>query len=339
MKILVTGCSGFIGSNFIRRILKNYPDYKITNLDCLTYAGNPENLKDIENNPGYKFVHGRIEDASLVKGLMKGIDCVVNFAAESHVDRSILNAQPFLMTNVIGVNTMLEAARSASVRRFIHISTDEVYGALGDKGKFTEETPLSPNSPYSASKASGDLIVRAYYETYGFPAIIIRPSNNYGPYQFPEKLIPLAITNLIEDKPVPVYGKGANIRDWLFVEDCCSAIDLVLHKGKAGEIYNIGGDGEKRNIDILTMILELMGKDKSSIQHVADRPGHDYRYAIDYSKIEKSLGWKPSLKIEDGLKTTVKWYIDNPQWWKPLKERLKAESQGFWSESTRTEEK
>lgn len=332
MRILVTGGCGFIGSNFIRYIFKNHPDYKIINLDALTYAGNPENLKDIEKNARYSFIHGRIEDAALVKDIIKDVDCAVNFAAESHVDRSIIDAQPFLITNVIGTHILLEAARAASVKRFIHISTDEVYGTLGDEGKFTENMPLKPNSPYSASKASADMIVRAYHETYGLPVIVVRPSNNYGPYQFPEKLIPLIITNLFEDKPIPVYGRGENIRNWLFVEDCCSAIDIILHKGKAGEIYNIGGAEEKRNIEIAAMVLDFLGKDKSYINYVKDRPGHDYRYALDSTKIGKTLGWRPSVKIEEGIKETIRWYKDNRWWWEPLKKRLKAESKGFWEE-------
>lgn len=331
MKVLVTGGCGFIGSNFIRHILTAYPAYRIVNLDALTYAGNPENLKDIRDSERYTFVEGRIEDPALLKDLMRSVDCVVHFAAESHVDRSIADAHPFLMTNVIGTYTMLEAAKSASIGRFIHISTDEVYGELGEEGKFTEDTPLMPNSPYSASKASGDMFVRAYYKTFGFPAVIARPSNNYGPYHFPEKLIPLMITNLFEGRPVPVYGNGRNVRDWLFVEDNCRAIDVILHKGKNGEVYNIGGNAEKRNIDIVKKVLELMGKDETSITFVKDRPGHDYRYALDTSKIERELGWKPSVDIETGLRKTIDWYRSNEWWWRPLKERLSDESKGFWT--------
>ncbi len=330
MKILITGGCGFIGSNFIRHILNKYPHYEIINLDALTYAGNLENLRDIEESPRYSFIRGRIEGAATVKAVMKGVDCVVNFAAESHVDRSILDAQPFLTTNVIGTHILLEAARAVSIKRFIHISTDEVYGTLGDEGKFTEETPLRPNSPYSASKASGDLLVRAFYETYKFPAIIVRPSNNYGPYQFPEKFIPLMITNLLEGKPIPIYGRGENVRDWLFVEDNCRAIDAILHDGKVGEIYNVGGDGEKRNIELAKKILAILGKDDSYITFVKDRPGHDFRYALNNSKIEGEIGWRPSVKIEEGLEKTIHWYKENEWWWMPLKERLSAESKGFW---------
>lgn len=333
MKILVTGGCGFIGSHFIRHLLNKYPAYSLINLDALTYAGNPESLKDVQGNGRYTFVKGNIEDAVLVKEVMHAVDSVVHFAAESHVDRSIIDAQPFLTTNVMGTHVMLSAARDVSVKRFIHISTDEVYGSLGDEGKFTEETPLMPNSPYSASKASGDLLVRAYHETYGLPAVIVRPSNNYGPYQFPEKFIPLMITNLFEDRPVPVYGEGKNIRDWLFVEDNCRAIDLILHKGRPGEAYNVGGNAERRNIEIAKKVLELMGKDEGFITYVTDRPGHDYRYALDTSKIERELGWKPSVDIDSGLIKTVQWYRDNEWWWWPLKERLSSESKGFWEKN------
>jgi dTDP-glucose 4,6-dehydratase len=335
MKILITGGCGFIGSNFIRHILTAYPDYRIINLDALTYAGNPENLRDVNENPRYTFIRGKIEDSSLLRDLLKGVDSVIHFAAESHVDRSILDAQPFLLTNVVGTYTMLYAAKNASVRRFIHISTDEVYGALGEDGMFTEDTPLLPNSPYAASKASGDMLVRAYHETFGFPSIIIRPSNNYGPYQFPEKLIPLMITNLVEERPVPVYGEGRNVRDWLYVEDNCRAIDLILHRGKEGEIYNVGGNAEQRNIEIVRKVLALLGKDDSHITFVKDRPGHDYRYALDNAKIGRELGWKPAVDLDKGLQKTIQWYRDNEWWWRPLKERLSAESLGFWENKGR----
>jgi len=330
MRLLVTGGCGFIGSNFIRHILTKYPVYRIVNFDALTYAGNPENLKDIQGDARYTFVKGKIEDAALVSDLVRGADCVIHFAAESHVDRSIVDAQPFLTTNIMGTYVMLTASREAGAKRFIHISTDEVYGSLDDEGKFTEDTPLRPNSPYSASKASGDMLVRAYHETYGLPAIIVRPSNNYGPYQYPEKLIPLMITNLLENGTIPVYGEGRNVRDWLFVGDTCSAIDLILHKGRDGEVYNVGGNAERRNIDIARKVLEMMGKDEGAITYVADRPGHDYRYALDNSKIERELGWKPSIDVERGLEATILWYRENEWWWKPLKERLSSESKGFW---------
>jgi len=330
MRLLVTGGCGFIGSNFIRHILNKYSDYEIVNLDALTYAGNLENLRDIKSNKRYHFKHGRIDDIDLVMDSLGNVDYVVNFAAETHVDRSIHDAQPFIITNVLGTHIMLEAARTASVKKIIHISTDEVYGTLGDTGKFTEETSLSPNSPYSASKASGDLLVRAYHETYGLPAVIVRPSNNYGYYQFPEKFIPLMITNLLLDKPIPVYGKGENIRDWLFVEDNCEAIDSIMHNGKTGEVYNVGGDCEVKNIELARIILQIVGKGENYIKLVKDRPGHDYRYALDNSKIERELKWKPSVKINEGLKKTVQWYKDNEWWWQPLKERLGSESKGFW---------
>ncbi len=330
MKILITGGCGFIGSNFIRYIFSNHPGYRVINLDALTYAGNPENLKDVRADARYTFVKGNIGDSVLVREVMRDVDAVVHFAAESHVDRSIRDAQPFLTTNVVGTHSLLSAAKDSSVKRFIHISTDEVYGSLGEEGKFTEETPLTPNSPYSASKASGDLMVRAYHETYGLPAVIVRPSNNYGPYQFPEKFIPLMITNLLENRPVPIYGQGMNVRDWLFVEDNCRAIDLILHKGKPGEIYNVGGNAERRNIEIAKKVLGLMGKGEEYITYVTDRPAHDYRYGLDTSKIERELAWKPSVNIERGLEKTVQWYRDNEWWWRPLKERLSSESQGFW---------
>lgn len=330
MKLFITGGCGFIGSNFIRYILKEYPDCEIINLDALTYAGNLENLRDIEKSPRYRFVHGRIEDTTTVKSLMEGMDGVVHFAAESHVDRSIIDAQPFLKTNILGTHLLLEIAKEYGIKRFIHISTDEVYGTLSESGKFTEESPLKPNSPYSASKASADLLARAYYETHGFPVIIVRPSNNYGPYQFPEKFIPLMITNILWGKPIPIYGEGANVRDWLYVEDNCRAIDTILHKGKSGEIYNVGGDGETKNIALAREVLNIMGKDESYITFVKDRPGHDFRYALDNAKIASELGWRPLVKIKEGLEKTIQWYQENEWWWKPLKERLPSESKGFW---------
>ncbi len=330
MKILVTGGCGFIGSNFIRHMLNKYPDYFITNLDALTYAGNTENLKDLDKDRRYSFVRGRIGDPEVIRGLIKDADSIVHFAAESHVDRSIIDAEPFLNTNVIGTYAMLEESRKAAIRRFIHISTDEVYGTLGEDGKFTEETPLRPNSPYSASKASGDMLIRAYHETYGFPGIIVRPSNNYGPYQYPEKFIPLMITNLLEGKPIPVYGEGRNVRDWLFVEDNCRAIDMILHHGRVGEIYNVGGDSEARNIDIAKKVIGIMGKDEGCITYVKDRPGHDYRYAMDNTKIERELGWMPSVDLDNGLEKTIHWYRDNERWWKQLKDRLLSEGKSFW---------
>ena len=334
MRILVTGGCGFIGSNFIRYILNRYSDYEIANLDALTYAGNTENLKDVEHLSRYRFIQGHIEDASAVRDAIRGCDAIVNFAAESHVDRSIENAQPFLTTNIIGLQILLDMSRTTKeLRRFIHISTDEVYGSHEtEDGSFNEESPLNPNSPYAASKAGGDLLVRAYMKTYNFDAIIVRPSNNYGPFQFPEKLIPLMITNLMDDKKVPVYGKGLNIRDWLYVEDTCRAIDFILHKGKPGEIYNVGAGNERRNIEVVKKVIALMGLNEEYIEFVPDRPGHDYRYSINSEKIKRQLGWAPEVDFEEGIRRTVNWYKENEWWWRPLKERLTQESRGFWTE-------
>jgi dTDP-glucose 4,6-dehydratase len=317
LKLLVTGGAGFIGSNFIRYILKNYPDYEVVNLDKLTYAGNLENLKDVEKNPNYKFVKGDINDSSLVFELCQGVDAVLNFAAESHVDRSIREPQEFVKTNVFGTNTLLLAAREAKVSRFIQVSTDEVYGSIRE-GSFKEEDPLQPSSPYSASKAGADLLALSYFKTYRFPVLVTRSSNNFGPYQYPEKLIPLMITNALEDKPLPVYGDGMNIRDWLYVEDNCAAIDLVLHKGKEGEIYNIGAGNEYPNIQIVKEILKILGKPESLIRFVEDRPGHDFRYSVDWSKV-KSLGFEPKRSFKEALEETIAWYRENEWWWRPLK--------------------
>lgn len=320
MKILVTGGAGFIGSNFILYMLKKYPDYKIVNLDALTYAGNLENLKEIENNPNYKFVKGDICDRELINDLTKDIDAIVHFAAESHVDRSIMDSGFFVKTNVLGTQVLLEGARTNGNIRFHHISTDEVFGSLGlEYPAFNEKTPYDPRSPYSASKAGSDHLVRAYYHTHGLPITISNCSNNYGPYQFPEKLIPLFITNLMEEKKVPVYGDGLQIRDWIHVDDHNEGVDLILHKGKIGETYCLGGDCEKTNMEITKKILELMDKDESYIEYVKDRPGHDRRYAIDFSKIENELGWQPKYDFEQGLKETVKWYKENEEWWRRVK--------------------
>lgn len=326
MRLLVTGGAGFIGSCFVRHILNKYPDYKIINLDILTYAGNLENLKDIENNPNYRFVQGDICDKKLVAELMAEVDCCLNFAAESHVDRSITGPEIFVQTNVQGTQTLLQAAKDLKIKRYLQVSTDEVYGSLGPTGYFTEETPLAPNSPYSASKASADMFVRAYFETFHIPVLITRCSNNYGPYQYPEKLIPLFINNLLQDKQVPVYGDGMNIRDWLYVYDHCSAIDAVLHKGKEGEVYNIGGNNEKPNIEITKILLNALNKSESLINYVEDRLGHDRRYAIDSSKIQRELGWEPSVTFEEGIKLTIDWYINNTEWIKDLEAKRLAKA-------------
>lgn len=321
MNILVTGGAGFIGSCFIRHILNKYKDYKVINIDALTYAGNIENLNDVKDNPNYKFVHGNICDKELVSELMKEVDCVVNFAAESHVDRSITGPEIFIETNVKGTLNLLQAAKDAKIERYLQVSTDEVYGSLGKTGYFYETTPLAPNSPYSASKASADLLVRAYYETYKMPVLNTRCSNNYGPYQYPEKLIPFFISKLLKGEKVPVYGDGLNVRDWLYVYDHCSAIDTVLHNGKIGEIYNIGGHNEKTNIEITKLILNAMGKDESSIEYVQDRLGHDRRYAISNDKIQSQLGWEPSLTFEEGIKITIDWYLNNQDWIKSIEQK------------------
>jgi dTDP-glucose 4,6-dehydratase len=355
-KLLVTGGCGFIGSNFIRRRLAGTDD-TVANLDALTYAGNKANLQEFEGNARYRFVLGRIEDPATVIGAMTGVEAVVHFAAESHVDRSIADAAPFISTNVLGTQVLLDAARKAGVRRFVHVSTDEVYGALGREGKFTETTPLQPRSPYAASKAAGDLLAQAYWETHKLPVMVVRPSNNYGPYQFPEKFIPVMVTNLVEGRKVPVYGRGENVRDWLYVEDCCRAIELVLDRGRPGEVYNIGGESERHNIEVAKLVVGLMelgagdqgsgARDRSGprspspdpsspssdawIEYVPDRPGHDFRYALDNAKIQRELGWRPETRFEDGLSRTVDWYREHADWWRPLKAMLEREARGFWT--------
>ena len=323
MKILVTGGCGFIGSNFIRYLLKTYPEVSIINVDKLTYAGNLENLSDFSHSPRYYFIRGDIAEAPLMEELVrKGVDAIVNFAAESHVDRSIEDPGAFMKTNIFGTFVLLEAVRKVfpgQKIRFIHISTDEVYGSLSETGAFTEDTSLAPNSPYSASKTAGDMMVRAYHRTYGLPAIITRCSNNFGPYQYPEKLIPLMISNAMEDKELPLYGDGMHVRDWIYVEDHCRALDRVLHDGKEGEVYNIGGRSERSNLSVAQTILNLLGKPHSLIRFVTDRLGHDRRYAIDFSKIGRELGWKPSISFEEGIHLTIKWYQSHREWWKKIK--------------------
>lgn len=327
MRLLVTGGAGFIGSNFIHYWLKKYPKDEIINLDKLTYAGNLASLKEIENLPNYSFIKGDICEPKTVDKVTQGIDVVVNFAAESHVDRSILNPADFIMTNVVGTQVLLDAALKHKVKRFHHISTDEVFGALelNSKEKFSESTPYDPRSPYSASKAASDHLVRAYYHTYKLPITITNCSNNYGSFQFPEKFIPLSITNLMEGKKIPIYGDGLYVRDWLYVEDHCRAIDLVLKKGRIGETYCVGGmTKDVPNIEVARKICRIMGKKpEEGIEHVRDRPGHDRRYAIDWSKIKEELGWQPLYDFDTYLKKTVEWYKKNEWWWKPLKERQK----------------
>jgi dTDP-glucose 4,6-dehydratase len=316
MKLLITGGAGFIGSNFIRYIIHNYPEYQIINIDKLTYAGNLDNLKDISDNSNYSFVKGDICDAKLIEHILKtnDIDVIINFAAETHVDRSIKDADMFVRTNIVGTQVLLKFALKYNISLFIQISTDEVYGSLGTTGYFTEQTPLSPNSPYSATKASADMLVRAYLHTYNMPCIITRCSNNYGPYQFPEKFIPLMIINAIKDKPLPVYGDGSNIRDWIYVEDHCRAIDKVLHKGKPGEIYNIGGRSEMTNLEVAKLILRKLNKPTTLIKFVKDRPGHDKRYAVDITKIQYELNWQPEYTFVQGIDSTIAWYKNNIEW-------------------------
>ena len=332
MKIIVTGGAGFIGGNFIHHMVNKYPEYQIVNLDLLTYAGNLETLKPVENKPNYKFVKGDIADRKFVFDLFEKEkpDIVVNFAAESHVDRSVVDPESFVRTNVMGTTTLLDACRTYGIKRYHQVSTDEVYGDLPlDRPDlfFTEETPLHTSSPYSSSKASADLFVLAYHRTYGLPVTISRCSNNYGPYHFPEKLIPLMIANALADKPLPVYGEGLNVRDWLYVEDHCKAIDLIIHKGRVGEVYNVGGHNEKQNIEIVKIICKELGKPESLITHVGDRKGHDMRYAIDPTKIHNELGWLPETKFEDGIKKTIRWYLDNREWWETI---ISGEYQNYY---------
>lgn len=314
--IVVTGGCGFIGSNFIRMMLENDPGLKVINIDKLTYAGNPANLQDLEGNPRYVFAKGDICDREFVESILSQpeIDAVVNFAAESHVDRSILDSTPFITTNVNGTLNLLDAARTYEIPRYVQVSTDEVYGSLGDEGFFTEETPLAPNSPYSASKASADMLVRSYVHTFNFPAVITRCSNNYGPYQFPEKLLPLFISNARNDQSLPVYGNGENVRDWIHVLDHCRGIEAALRQGRVGEVYNFGGRTEMTNIALTKLLLKLLGKPESLIRYVADRPGHDLRYAIDCAKAETELGWAPQVSFEEGLQGTIDWYLANEEW-------------------------
>ncbi|MFJ7825279.1 dTDP-glucose 4,6-dehydratase [Psychrobacillus sp. NPDC096623] len=321
MNLFVTGGAGFIGSNFIHYMLEKYEDYHIVNFDLLTYAGNLENLRTLENNTRYSFVKGDISNRDIVDYLVKfhKIDVIINFAAESHVDRSIKEPDVFVKTNVLGTQTLLDVAKANNLTKYIQVSTDEVYGSLGAEGYFTEETPLAPNSPYSASKAGADLLVRSYFETFGLNVNITRCSNNYGPYQFPEKLIPLMVTNALEGKDLPIYGDGKNIRDWLHVKDHCAAIDLILHKGEPGEVYNIGGNNECTNNEIVHMIVEELGAPKELINYIEDRLGHDRRYAIDPTKIQSELEWIPQYTFDAGIIETIQWYIDNRQWWGNIK--------------------
>jgi dTDP-glucose 4,6-dehydratase len=321
VNLLVTGGAGFIGQGFVRMVRRRRPESRVVNLDALTYAANLESLADLAGDPGHVFVKGDIRDGALVRRLLDehAIDAVVNFAAESHVDRSIMSAAPFVETNVQGTLALLEAAREKKLRRFLQVSTDEVYGSLGPTGAFEETTPIAPRSPYSASKAAADHLVLAFHHTHGLEVVLTRCSNNYGPFQFPEKLIPLMVLNAFEDKALPVYGDGMQVRDWIHVEDHCEAIDLVLTGGRAGEVYNIGAENERPNLDVIRAILRLTGKDESLLRHVPDRPGHDRRYAMNSAKIRGELGWRPRHDFETGLADTVAWYRDNPLWWQRVR--------------------
>jgi len=324
--ILVTGGAGFIGSNFCRHILDKYPEYKVVVLDSLTYAGNLDNLADMKNSPRFQFIQGDIRDKDAVEAAIKDIDAIVNFAAETHVDRSIDDPGSFVLTDVFGVFTLLETCRKFGIERFLHVSTDEVYGSI-QEGSFKEGDPLEPNSPYSASKAGGELLVRSYYVTYGLPVLVTRGSNNFGPYQYPEKLIPFFITNAMEDKPLPVYGDGAQVRDWIYVIDHCEGIDVALHKGEPGGVYNIGGANERTNLEVTRLILDGLGKPESLIKYVTDRPGHDRRYSLDCGRM-KELGWSPRYDFDEALTHTIKWYVDNEAWWRKIKDK-QAEYQEF----------
>ncbi|MDA8188951.1 MAG: dTDP-glucose 4,6-dehydratase [Dehalococcoidales bacterium] len=322
-RILVTGGAGFIGSNYVHYLLQAHPDYQVIVYDKLTYAGNLDNLKDLEGNPRYQFVHGDICDAALVEKTCEGVSAIVNFAAETHVDRSLLEPGAFINTDVYGTYVLLEAVKKLGIERYVQISTDEVYGSV-EVGSSLETDPLAPRSPYAASKAAGDMMVNAYRVSFGLPTLITRASNNFGPYQYPEKVIPLFVTNALEDRPLPLYGDGLNVRDWLFVADHCEGIDVVLHEGQLGEVYNIGGGNERTNIEITGMILELLGKPKTLIKYVADRPGHDRRYSLDCSKLQ-ALGWTPRHRFEEAMAATVKWYVENEWWWKKIKSGEYAE--------------
>ena len=320
--ILITGGAGFIGSNFLRLILRERPQYRIINLDKLTYAGNLSSILDLADNPNYEFIQGDIADHDVVESIMKtGVDAIINFAAESHVDRSIQAPEVFIRSNINGVHNLLEAARRHDCKKFLQCSTDEVYGDLGDTGFFTEETPIDPSSPYSSSKAAGDLLVQAWHRTFGLNTNITRCSNNYGPYQFPEKLIPLLCSKALADQPIPIYGDGSNIRDWIHVEDHSWAVLDVLEKGVSGRVYNIGANNELSNLELAKMLLRILGRPESLLTFVKDRPGHDWRYAIDSSRIQTELGWRPRYPLEEGLRQTIEWYQENQAWWKEILER------------------
>jgi dTDP-glucose 4,6-dehydratase len=319
-RILVTGGCGFIGSNLVRHLLGRWPELEVTNLDALTYAGNPENLAELEGDPRYRFVHGRVEDASTCEEALQGVDAVVHLAAETHVDRSILGPQIFIATNVLGTQVLLDCAMARQVKRVVYVGTDEVYGSAPDGTLFDEQAPFRPSSPYAASKAAADLLALAYHRTFGLDVVVTRCTNNYGPFQFPEKLIPLAIINAVEDQPIPVYGDGRQVRDWLHVEDHCRAICAVLARGRAGTAYNVAGDCRRENLELVTAVLERIGKPRSLIHHVADRPGHDRRYALATDRIQRELGWQPGRGLDPGLEQTIAWYLDHREWWQRVRD-------------------
>jgi dTDP-glucose 4,6-dehydratase len=330
LRLLLTGGAGFIGSNFVRHLARQRPSWTITVLDALTYAGNRVNLEHVLDGRRVRLVQGRIEDTRLVRELMAGADAVVHLAAETHVDRSIHDATPFLRTNVVGTHVLLEAARTEAVARFLHVSTDEVYGSLGERGSFTEESPLTPRSPYAASKAAADLLIQAYVHTYDFPAVTVRPSNTYGPFQYAEKFLPVLLTNALDRRPLPVYGEGKNVRDWLWVEDLCRGMEAALLQGDQGEVYNLAGGQERSNLQVARQVLDALGKPDSSITFVTDRPGHDFRYALDCEKARRQLGWGPTVGFEVGLERLIAWYRENESWWRSQKSGLEKWSRGFW---------
>ncbi|MFN2431359.1 MAG: dTDP-glucose 4,6-dehydratase [Gemmatimonadota bacterium] len=332
MRLLVTGGAGFIGSHLVEHLIQRHPDWSLTVLDALTYAGSPQNLAAVRNSDRLRLIEGRIEDEVCVRDAMAGVQTVARLAAETHVDRSIADPAPFLTTNVLGTQVLLDAARRARVTKFLHVSTDEVYGSLGEEGRFTEESPLDPRSPYAASKAAGDQLARAYFHTYALPVVVVRPSNTYGPRQYLEKFLPVLITNALEGRPLPVYGKGRNVRDWLWVHDLCRGLEAGLLRAVPGEVLNLGGNQERENLGVARLVLELVGRPPELLTFVEDRPGHDFRYALDSSRARDRLGWVPEVAFEEGLARLIAWYRENESWWQDRKQLVEASSRGFWTE-------